>query len=372
MQTRFWTRLSFVALALALLAGVFAGGVLTRANAEAQNSKIDAEMQKAIDEAVKKALETPPTPRRTAYVDFLNLLKQDAPLKRKQQEIALNVEKRVDDIDRRWLVQIDAQQKIKTTNKVDSRAYRQAMQKQLEFERKRYQEKLELEQIAQADLRDYGIERFKALRNLARDIAKKQGYNEVLNIVRDIEDVAGNQDDFQALQQQLLVSPVLYFEAEHDITDIVDKQAQAEWGETISFIEWDDEAKRGGVTFTLKDEEGKETLVKRNADGEIEVRLGQKGAFKITVLDKGEPAAADRAQVRWTKGGANSGDLSEDTGEYEAPEEFPLNDTFVVTARSAVDPTVTERVKIRLLDKDGNPKPAEEENKEPEDPPSED
>ena len=354
LKTSMYARLSVAILFIAVLAGAFAGGMLLNVNADAQPA-------------------VTPEPRRTAYVDFLSLLKRDAPLKREQQEIALTVEKRVADIDKRWMVQIDAQQQIKIKNKVDSREYRLAMQKQLEFERKRFQEKLELEQIAQADLRDFGIERFKALRNLSRDIAKRLGYNEVLNIVREIEDVAGSQDDFQALQQQLLVSPVLYFEAAHDITDAVDKEAQAEWGETISFVAWDEEAKRGGIELTL---EGEETPLKRNDAGEFEVRLGQKGKLSIPVLDKGNPAEAERGEVRWTKSGIGDiGTLVEGTGEYTAPEEFPLDgDTLVITARSAVDPTVVERVRIRLLDKDGNPKPAEEENddSEPEDPPKED
>ena len=353
LKTRFWTRLAFSALALALVAGAFTGGVLINANADAQPA-------------------APPEPRRTAYVDFLSLLKADAPLKREQQSIALKVEKRVDDIDKRWMKEIDAQQAIKMKSKVDSREYRLAMQKQLDAERKRFQEKLEIQQIAQADLRDYGIERFKALRNLARDIAKKDGYNEVLNIVRDIEDVAGTQDDFQALQQQLLVSPVLYFEAEHDITDVVDAKAQAEWGETISFVEWDETAKRGGINFTLKTDDGKEEVLKRNDDGEIEIRLGQTGKFGISVLDNGAAAEGDRAEVRWTKRIA-SGSLDESTGEFTAPKDFPVKgDAFVVTVRSAVDPTVSEAVVIRLLDKDGKRKPVEDENDEPEDPPGED
>lgn len=347
MQTRFWTRISFAALAVALLAGAFTSGVLINANADAQPA-------------------APPEPRRTAYVDFLSLLKKDAPLKREQQNIQLKVERQITAIDKRWKVEIDAQQEIKVKNKVDSRQYRQAMQKQLDAERKRFQEKLEIEQIAQADLRDYGIERFKALRNLARDIAKKGGYNEVLNIVRDIEEVAGTQDDFQALQQQLLVSPVLYFETAHDITDTVNDAAQKEWGETISFNAYDEEAKRGGIAVETIGEGAGE--LKRNAEGEYEIRLGQKANFKISVLDKGEPAKDERAEVRWTKSGVNTGDLEEDTGIYTAPEAFPLQDMFVVTVRSAVDPTVVERVVIRLLDKDGKPKPAEEEKKDPEEP----
>ncbi|MBZ0135398.1 MAG: OmpH family outer membrane protein [Planctomycetes bacterium] len=347
-NSRIWTRLSMVALFVAVLAGAFTSGVLLNANADAQPSAT-------------------PEPRRTAYVDFLYLLKKDPPLKRYQQDTALKVEKSIDEIDRRWKVRIDAEQEIKTKNKVDSKAYRDAMRNQLEAERKRYQEKLEVEQIAQADLRDYGIERFKALKNLARDIAKKKGYNEVLNIVRDIEDVAASQDDFQALQQQLLVSPVLYYEEDHDITKEVDTQAQELWGETLSMVAYDKTAERGGVAFTPT---GADTPFKRNEAGEIEIRLGQKGRFTVEVLDKGQPAEGERATVRATKRGLNIGTLDEETGDYEAPEAFPLKgDLFLVTLRSAVDPTVMEAVMIRLLDKDGKRRPAEKESEEqPEEP----
>jgi hypothetical protein len=188
--------------------------------------------------------------------------------------------------------------------------------------------------------------------------------------VRDIEDVAGARDDFQALQQQLLVSPVLYFESGHDITKQVDEEAQALWGETLSMIKYDEAAQRGGVTFSL---EGAETDHKRNEASEIELRLGQKGTFRVQLLDKGQPAEAERAEVRWTlRGPAGSGQIDEDTGLYTAPEEFPLRgDALVIVARSIVDPTVTQTVVVRLLDKDGKRRPAEteEEKKEPEEEP---
>jgi hypothetical protein len=41
------------------------------------------------------------------------------------------------DIDKHWMVRIDEQQDIKIRNKVDTRAYRQAMREQLDAERKR-------------------------------------------------------------------------------------------------------------------------------------------------------------------------------------------------------------------------------------------
>ncbi|MCA8919797.1 MAG: OmpH family outer membrane protein [Planctomycetes bacterium] len=370
LKTKVWTRISLIALAAVLMAGVFAGGVLIRADVEAQDSdkpattEVDEATQKAIDAAVQKALNTPPIPRRTAYVDFLSLLKSDRLLLGKQQEMAESMQREMDDIDKRFGKLIQEQARIRELNKPDSIAYRQAMNKQLELERQRYQEKLLFEQLTQAELRDFAIDRFKKLRNLAADIAKGKGYNEVLNIVRNIDEVTGGQNDFQALQQQLLVSPVLYYESAHDITDDVTKKADELWGETISFVVWDEETKAGGVEFYVVDpakpeEPGK--LVSRNAAGEIEIRLGQKGDFKISVLDKGEPAASPRDRVNWSKRGVNVGELASGAGSYTSPEKFPPNgDTFIVTVRSMVDPTVSETVTIRLLDKDGKPMPAKE------------
>ncbi|MCA8912096.1 MAG: OmpH family outer membrane protein [Planctomycetes bacterium] len=324
---------------------------------------MDEATQKAIDAAVQKALNTPPVPRRTAYVDFLSLLKSDRLLLGKQQEMGESMQTEMDAIDKRFMALIDEQQRIRNLNKPDSFIYRQAMNKQLELERQRYQEKLLFEQLTQGELRDFAIKRFKALRNLAADIAKDKGYNEVLNMVRNIDEVTGGQDDFQALQQQLLVSPVLYFEAAHDITDAVKEKAEKIWGETISFVGWDAEKKTGGITFTVKDSK---EAVKRNDKGEIEIRLGQSGQLGIEVLDKGEPAKDKRARVSWSKRGVNVGDLGGKDGSYTAPAVFPPQggDVFTITVRSVVDPTVSETVTIRLLDQDGKPMPPKDEDKE--------
>lgn len=343
-KTKVWTRLSLAALAVVLLAGVFAGGVLVRANVDAQDGA--------------------PEPRRTAYVDFLSLLKSDNLLRGKQQEKSEEMQREMDSIDKSFGLLVQEQQRIRELNKPDTIAYRQAMNKQLDLERQRYQQKLMIEQLTQADLRDFAIERFRKLRNLAADIAKAKGYNEVLNIVRNIEEVAAGQNDFQALQQQLLVSPVLYYESAHDITDAVKSKAEEIWGETISFAAWDAEKKTGGIAFAATDPNNSENPsvpVARNAEGEIEVRLGQSGSFSIVVLDKGEPAKDKRARVTWSRRGVNVGELETRDGAYTAPAEAPPGGaTFTITVRSTVDPTVSEQVVIRLLDKDGKRLPDKE------------
>ena len=359
-KIRAWTRFSIAALLVAVLAGITLGGAFIGAQDEPVDSpkQLDAATKAAITQAVKDALadaeKAKPQPRRTAYVNFLTLLKSDKPLAIKQQEIAEDMERTMADIEKRWGAEIKAQQAERDKHKPDTNNYRQAMQRQLEAARRMYEEKLQFEQLAKADLHAYGIERFKALKNLAGDIATKAGYNEVLNIVGEIErSGAGGEDAFQALQQELLISPVLYFEAEHDISKQVQAAADKLWGSNISIKPFVKDTGKDGVQFTVVD--GKEP-VKRNADGEIEIKLGTKGSFAVQVLEKEVPAEGDKGKVRWGKRGFNVGDLS-DAGEYTAPAAFPVQDTFTITARSMVDPTVTEEVTIRLVDAEGKRMP---------------
>jgi hypothetical protein len=354
LKTRALTRISLAALVLTLLAGVFAGSVLTRADDDAvvdNPVKLDDDTQKAVDEAVKKALiqaeQGKPAPRRTAYVDFLKLLKNDQPLRREQLRIATDMQKDQDAIDRMWEGEILKQKNLRAINKPHTKAYRDAMREQLEHEKERYQQKLHSEQVFREELRDKGIERFKELKQLATKMAKDLGYNELLNIVN-VDDVAKTRDDFEALQQQLLVSPVLYFEAEHNLTDVIQAAAKDKWDEHITLAEYNKEKNTGGIELTL---EGGAAALTRNAAGEIEIKLGQKGAFKVAVFDKGQPAEGARADVRFYKRGFGVGDLNEN-GTYTAPEAMPAGGaTFEVTVRSAIDPTVEQKVTIRLLEK---------------------
>jgi hypothetical protein len=363
-NTRAWTRLSLAALILVVLAGVMVGSAFIGAQDEPIDNAtlldettrlaIDKAVEKALAEALPKAVEkalqdaeaAKPEPRRTAYVDFLSLLKDDKPLRRKQVEIGTEMQKEMEEIDSRWQQKILAQQRLREQNKPHTKAYRDAMREQLEAAKQQYQEKLYCEQLYQEEMKKFGVERFKELRNLTRDLAKGRGYNEVLNIVRDIDNIAGAPDDFQALQQQLLVSPVLYFEVEHDITDLVKSEAKKIWDETISLAAYDKEKGTGGIGFTV---DAETAALKRNAEGEIEVKLGQKGAFKVDVLDKGVPAVGPRADTRWYKRGLGVGELGED-GKYTAPDVMPVGGaTFDVTVRSAIDPTIEQTVIIRLM-----------------------
>lgn len=335
LKTQLLTRLSFGALALALLAGVFAAGTLVRTSADAQPA------------------DNPPEPCVTAYVDFLALLEVDSALLAEQFEITQEVRTQTGKLERKYMSLIREEEENKRLYKPNTISYRRARDQALKLRSDLYREQVLLEQTARKHLRDFGIERFKDLRELTTEIALERGYNEVLNIVRDIEDVAGQGDDFQSLQQQLLISPVLYYDEAHDITDVVLAAAKEKWGTSFSMP--------NPITFTLEDDE---KPLEANEEGEFEIRFGQKGTFKVDVADEGIilPADDKSARVKWSKTGAFAGDLDEG-GNYTAPDEWPsgAEDTFTVMARCAEDPSVNKSITVRLLNKDGQTKAEAEE-----------
>ncbi len=306
-----------------------------------------------------------PAPKvaRTAYVEFGTLLREDKLLKRKQQELAEMLEITTIALENESAPLIEDQRRIRSTQLPSTREYRQAMRKQLELETSLYEAKLGFEQQTQKDLKNFAIERFKALRNLVRDIALEKGYTEVLNIAGDAEKVEAA-EDFQALQQQLLVSPVLYYEPANNITPLVLAKAEELWGEHITLGELellDDK----GAPVAVKEEPVPDQL---DSEGKpvmrrvVELRLGQVYNVKVQVKDRGTVLAADapRASVRWSRFGTGTGTI-DDVGRYSAPAEWPKDDReFVIRARSAIDPTVSREVYVRLLDKDGKPRPPKE------------
>ncbi|MBX3460762.1 MAG: hypothetical protein KF696_12505 [Planctomycetes bacterium] len=317
------TSIGFVAVLLVAI-GLVAGAAMGRAEVGAQ------------------AAVTPAAPL-TAYVDFLSVLKQDHPLKKRQYEVAMELEEAVDAIDRQFMPMIEEQEKIKKDNPPDSRQYRTALSNQIELERKRYHQKLDLEQAAQQDLRNEGIDAFERIRRVVRDMATGMGYSQVINIVRDPKEVVGARDDFQMLQQQLLISPVLVFDEKHDITEKVLAKAKDLYDPGIAF---------GAETLTAAD--GKS--IARNGNEEYEVRLGQQVNLAIAVTKKGQAATGKDGEINWVRTGIGTGELDVKTGVYKAPKEAPdSGDAFTVIARSVVDPTIEKRIKVKLLDADGKP-----------------
>lgn len=318
-----YTNLAVTSVIALLVAGLVAGTAMTRAESDATAAS--------------------PAAPLTAYVDFLSLLKQDHPLKKRQYEVAVDLEQQLAEIDAGYMPKIEAQEKIKKDHAPDSRQYRQALSTQIELERQRYHEKLNLEQLAQQDLRNEGIDAFERIRRVVRDEATRMGYTQVINIVRDPKEVVGARDDFQMLQQQLLISPVLVFDEKHDITALVLAKAKELYDPGIEFGEASVKAADGGA-------------IAANADQEYEVRLGQKVNFVIPVTKKGAAASGKDAAVVWDRTGIGTGELDKASGAYTAPSAKPdSGPAFTVVARSAVDPTVEKRFKVRLLDAEGKP-----------------
>jgi len=291
-----------------------------------------------------------PAPK-TAYVDFLELLKSYAPLQRSKFEIAHGLESAMMEMEERYADEIRTHERTRRESEPDHRNYRQAMRALIRLSQRVYQEQLLLENQAQADMRDAGIDAFLRLRTLVSDIAREMGYTQVLNIVRDPELAASAPQDFQVLQQQLLISPVLVYDTEHDITSVVLAKGEELWGTHISIKDDRIRCSHEGAALSL------------NGEGEYEVRLGQSVKFSVEVLQRGEPVDSEstEARVRWTRdGGFDLGTLNVSTGEFTAPEENPGRSTFRLVVRSQVDPTVSAEVQVRLLDAEGNPLASDE------------
>lgn len=329
---RLTTRLCVGVLALALVAGAFVAGT---------------QMNSSADEP-----EAAPSPRLTAYVDFMSLLKDDQLLVAKQFETMQDVQTQGDEIEAKYIELIRKEEENRRLAEPDTWQYLQSMQRLLDLQARRYEDQLLLEQKARKYIRDYGIKRYNELRNMVNGIATERGYNEVLNIVRNVEDVRrGEGDGFENLQQQLLVSPVLQYEEAHDITDIVSRAADEEWGTDLNMP--------GPITFTL---EGEDEPLERNNDDVIEIRFGQTGTFHTDLADGGTVLSPDdeNAGLLWTRAGIRVGELSED-GAYVAPDAWPpRDDEFIVTVRSAVDPTVNQNITVRLLNEEGQTRAEEE------------
>jgi hypothetical protein len=318
------TRLAAAATCVALIIGLAAGSAFTRAQSDV---KVDAPL--------------------TAYVDFLSLLGDHHPLAVRRVEISRQLEMRLREIDEEFGGMVAEQARLMQTSEIESPAFRQARTRKLDLERRHMQEELLARQWATADLREAGIRAFENLRNLANDVARSRGYTQLLNIVGDPESVMGTQDDFQQLQQQLLISPVLLFDKAHDITEIIRERARIQWDPGISFHD-------DGIKASLADG----SVIQKNGEGELEIRLGQVVKFSIQVLKHEQPAEGDDTRLRWGRTGLNTGNIDEDSGEYTAPSEFPVyGDAFVVRVSSVTDPTVRTQVRIRLVDKDGAPRP---------------
>ena len=328
------SRVAVASLLFAVAAGFVLGGFALGASADAQPGT------------------EPPAPK-TAYVDFLTLLKEDRKLRGEQQRIDFELGKLMDELIAEYQPKIIAQQEQLKLNKPDTREYRVAMARLLDLQRKVTEEKLVLETSAQLDLRTAGIEAFKELRRIVGELAKAQGYTQVLNIVRNPEKVAEAQGDFQALLQQLVLSPVLIFDAAHDLTDKALAESKRQRGQSYR-VEIYAVGADGAELKPLEQGEQNPDKV------EYEIKLGESLQLKARVFnEEGKPVEGKEAAVQWKRLGIMTGTVQAD-GKYAAPEEMPKSDQVRVIAINSVDPSARDELVVRLLNKDGTRKAAEQ------------
>lgn len=326
------TRASIATLLLGICVGIVMGGLAVHTQADT---------------------EPPPPSPRTAYVDFLSLLKDDSKLRREQARIADMARSEMEEIESRYMPQFEALVQIRKNNAVNEARHIQAKAQLEALHLDVANKKAEIEYSAQSSLRRYAITAFKELRELATSIAKARGYTQVLNMVSDLDRVAESPEDFRALQQQLLLSPVLYFEPEHDLTVVIRAEAEKQRGLNVKLevrkaVSLDAERKEGAELVRLaKDDSNPDRI-----DWEVKLEDTIRILAGVTVRD--QAAEGDDAGLLFSRTTYLGGKVEED-GTYIAPAEAP-KDTDVVEIRVAsyLDPSVNQTLRIRLLNKDGS------------------
>lgn len=330
MQTRLNYRVAVVALLVGVLAGLFGAASDPRADAQTAPE---------------------PQPIKVAYVDFLGVFKDEPKLKADQRRIAAEAETQLQAIDESMAPKVDALEKDRKLYEPHDQRHWAAMQSLLRAQREYNVQRLDVESRAQAELRDAAIDSYKRLRTLVTDLATKRGYNQVVNVVRNPEKIAEASEDFRVLQQQLLISPVIYFDKDHDLTDLLAAETKRMWGIAIEIkvdgaVLVDAQGKDGAeVPKVAQGDENKERI-------DFRLKLGETMRVKTTITNNGQPAEGTNAGLAWTRLGLKSGEVK-DTGVYTAPAECPSqSDIITVRVRSLVDSTTVD-IRIKLLDKDG-------------------
>lgn len=343
------SRFSYAFAFTALIVGLVAGASMNFNDAEAQ----------AVDTEQPAPTVTVAEAPKTAYLDFLKVLKGFSPLRRDQAKITQKLDSKLDKWDKYYRPKIEKASKAMAQYDPETRHYRDAMKTKLGLLHKFNKAQLIAQQDARADMRDSGIRWFGILKKDAATVAKRKDYSQILNVVGNSNDIAAV-EDFQALQQQLLLSPVLYYDKTHDITEEVEAFVTEKWALHITFAK-DNEVE-------VLDTDGKAIAKSGDDDKEADytVPFGTKLKIKVNVLKKDEPATGEDAEVGFYKRGIGSGDIDRD-GNYTAPSEFPRNtDVIEIRISSKMDPRVTKIIKLRIVDKDGKRKPVEEPEDKPE------
>jgi hypothetical protein len=319
-----------------LVVGVLVGSLATRGAAKSDTAEPVAPM--------------------TAYVDLAKLLKEDSKLRREQAKTSAALEKVMTDLRNETSPKRRTYEQILKNNLAHTLPFVTAKMDLEKLELETARRAAQFEYDAQTQMKTDAIRAFKDLQDLARDTSRKLGYTQLLNIVLDLEKVADQLDDFRVLQQQLLLSPVLDYDKAHDLTEIVKAAADAKRALKVEM------KLEGAIELDAEGKDGAE--VKAVAKGEAnpdeinwEVKLGQSIRFKAKITVNGVDVEDDLESVRLTPRVGDQAGKARD-GKYTAPADFPevdgaKEDVVVVRLFSKTDPNIDQKVKIRLVDKEG-------------------
>lgn len=291
---------------------------------------------------------------RTAYVDFIKLLKQEPKFLNEQWGAMVLLEADMRREVQAFEARREADMKELRAKLVTQKEYRDTMNQAITNTADSLLRRMRLESGTQRDIDDMAQEAFGRVKNLVAEISTARGYSQVLVIAN----VAAKDVTFEKLQQQLLMSPVLIYPQEDDITAIVEKEMlrRSNGYLLIGVDENSDEGihvLKGGVKTTrmAKDKD------KNPDDVWFEVKLGDKLQFgaEVTDLDENDkrvPAAGDKAEVEWLLPRLNTGSIDGKTGLYAAPETLPEAGAIINVRVAPRKHTYRfKTVRVRLLPK---------------------
>ena len=326
------SRFGRAATVLALITGIALGALWQPAGAQANPSP-----------------PLPPAPR-TAYVEFLKLLKEDARFGRERIKIMIDLKESLHGFVDEFLPRIERLRKKRDSVNPDTVEYFRAMNDLTDVMGELAFEEIAAESAAKRLMKKKGIAAFSRLRELVHTIAAARGYTQVLNIARDPDSEIQSQMDFQALQKELLLSPVLYFEEEHDLTQLVLDEADKRWGKHIK------------LEVEAQDKEGKaiKPLAANKAKVDYEIDLKQTLQLAVGVTEKDKPAAGkSKKHTATVRGPVADGKVERkkedgDIWVYTAPGRIPGKTGIIeIRFRSSEDLSVWIDVRIRVVDKAG-------------------
>ncbi|MCC6572608.1 MAG: hypothetical protein IT462_02350 [Planctomycetes bacterium] len=299
-----------------------------------------------------------PAVARTAYVDFVKLLKNDplfltAQLK-EMHKLEIDMREEATTFDAKHANDKKRLEAIKP----DEMEYRDLMKDIIESSAKSNRKRMTLESEAQRTIDEEAQKAFKRIKDLVAEISKTKGYSQVMLI----SSTPAKGLKFDELQKQLLLSPMLIYPEEDDITKFVEKE---NFRRSYGYLEiGDSTAKEGTIEndgVWTEDDKGNKTQraakdkVNNAADVWFECKVGARLSLKCAVTDLDEndkrvPAKPANAEVEWTLIRLQTGTLDEKTGVYTAPDAMPAaGDIVSIRVSCKKAPYKNTTIRVRLI-----------------------